>query len=58
VLVDVGIFQQNITNAAGFIAVALVYFRGWRPLGVMLGRSSTQDDAGARAPGRGWGSSP
>jgi simple sugar transport system permease protein len=36
-LVDVGIFQQNITNAAGFIAVALVYFGGWRPLGVMLG---------------------
>ena len=36
-LVDVGIFQQNITNAAGFIAVALVYFGGWRPVGVMLG---------------------
>jgi simple sugar transport system permease protein len=36
-LVDVGIFQQNITNAAGFIAVALVYFGGWRPLGVLLG---------------------
>ena len=36
-LIDVGIFQQNITNALGFIAVALVYFGGWRPLGVMLG---------------------
>ena len=36
-LIDVGIFQQNITNAEGFIAVALVYFGGWRPLGVMLG---------------------
>ncbi len=36
-LIDVGIFQQNLTNAMGFIAVALVYFGGWRPLGVMLG---------------------
>ncbi len=36
-LIDVGIFQQNITNAMGFIAVALVYFGGWRPVGVMLG---------------------
>ena len=36
-LIDVGIFQQNITNAQGFIAVALVYFGGWRPVGVMLG---------------------
>jgi simple sugar transport system permease protein len=36
-LIDVGIFQQNITNAEGFIAVALVYFGGWRPVGVMLG---------------------
>ena len=36
-MLDVGIFQQNITNAVGFIAVALVYFGGWRPLGVMLG---------------------
>jgi simple sugar transport system permease protein len=36
-LMDVGIFQQNITNSEGFIAVALVYFGGWRPVGVMLG---------------------
>jgi simple sugar transport system permease protein len=35
--IDLGIFQQNITNARGFIAVALVYFGAWRPLGVMLG---------------------
>jgi simple sugar transport system permease protein len=35
--IDLGIFQQNITNAAGFIAIALVYFGAWRPLGVMAG---------------------
>jgi ABC-type uncharacterized transport system permease subunit len=32
-----GIFQVNLTQAAGFIAVALVYFGGWRPAGVMGG---------------------
>lgn len=31
------IFQQNLTSGLGFIAVALVYFGGWRPLRVMLG---------------------
>ncbi len=31
------VFQQNLTSGMGFIAVALVYFGGWRPLGVMLG---------------------
>lgn len=31
------VFQDNITNGIGFIAVALVYFGGWRPLGVLLG---------------------
>ena len=31
------IFQENMTNGLGFIAVALVYFGGWRPLGVLLG---------------------
>jgi len=36
-LMDVGIFQQNITNAMGFIAVALVYFGAWRPIGVLFG---------------------
>ncbi len=32
-----GIFQMNLTQAAGFIAVALVYFGAWRPAGVMGG---------------------
>ena len=32
-----GVFQQNLTNGLGFIAVALVYFGGWRPLGVLFG---------------------
>jgi simple sugar transport system permease protein len=31
------VFQQNMTSGAGFIAVALVYFGGWRPLGVLGG---------------------
>jgi simple sugar transport system permease protein len=31
------VFQQNMTSGLGFIAVALVYFGGWRPSGVMLG---------------------
>lgn len=31
------VFQQNLTSGQGFIAVALVYFGGWRPVGVMLG---------------------
>jgi len=35
--IDLGIFQQNLTNAQGFIAIALVYFGAWRPLGVMTG---------------------
>ena len=30
-------FQQNLTNGIGFIAVALVYFGGWRVSGVLLG---------------------
>ena len=32
-----GIFQENMTNGIGFIAVALVYFGGWSPVGVMVG---------------------
>ncbi|MCL4134558.1 UNVERIFIED_CONTAM: hypothetical protein GTU68_055956 [Idotea baltica] len=32
-----GIFQPNLTQGLGFIAVALVYFGAWRPQGVMLG---------------------
>ncbi|MDE0131456.1 MAG: ABC transporter permease [bacterium] len=35
--IGLGIFQQNLTNAQGFIAIALVYFGAWRPLGVMAG---------------------
>ena len=31
------VFQQNMTNGMGFIAVALVYFGGWRPFYVLLG---------------------
>jgi simple sugar transport system permease protein len=31
------VFQENMTNGLGFIAVALVYFGGWRPYGVLLG---------------------
>lgn len=32
-----GVFQQNLTGGLGFIAVALVYFGRWRPVGVMIG---------------------
>ena len=35
--IELGIFQQNLTNAMGFIAIALVYFGAWRPVGVMAG---------------------
>lgn len=31
------VFQQNLTNGIGFIAVALVYFGGWRAGGVLFG---------------------
>lgn len=31
------VFQQNMTSGLGFIAVALVYFGSWRPLGVLGG---------------------
>jgi general nucleoside transport system permease protein len=34
---ELGIFQQNLTNGQGFIAIALVYFGAWRPMGVMAG---------------------
>jgi simple sugar transport system permease protein len=33
----INLFQENMTAGQGFIAVALVYFGGWGPLGVMLG---------------------
>ena len=35
--ISLGIFQHNLTNAMGFIAIALVYFGAWRPIGIMLG---------------------
>jgi len=31
------LFQPNLTNGMGFIAVALVFFGGWRPVRVLLG---------------------
>ncbi|MCB0043920.1 MAG: ABC transporter permease [Caldilineaceae bacterium] len=31
------VFQENMTNGLGFIAVALVYFGGWRPYGILGG---------------------
>src|SRR5512139_708001 len=31
------VFQQNMTSGMGFIAVALVYFGAWRPMGVLGG---------------------
>ncbi|MCW1970883.1 MAG: ABC transporter permease [Anaerolineae bacterium] len=33
----INLFQENMTSGIGFIAVALVYFGGWSPTGVMLG---------------------
>lgn len=33
----INLFQENMTNGMGFIAVALVYFGSWRPLGVLGG---------------------
>ncbi|HEX7567817.1 MAG TPA: ABC transporter permease [Anaerolineaceae bacterium] len=33
----INLFQENMTNGMGFIAVALVYFGGWRPWGVLGG---------------------
>lgn len=36
-VLSLGVFQQNFTSGKGFIAIALVYFGAWRPLGVMAG---------------------
>jgi general nucleoside transport system permease protein len=33
----INLFQENMTGGMGFIAVALVYFGGWRPYGVLFG---------------------
>lgn len=33
----INLFQENMTNGQGFIAVALVYFGGWNPFGVLGG---------------------
>ena len=33
----INLFQENMTNGMGYIAVALVYFGGWNPLGVLGG---------------------
>ena len=33
----VNLFQENLTAGQGFIAVALVYFGGWRPAGILVG---------------------
>ncbi len=33
----INLFQENMTNGMGYIAVALVYFGGWRPWGVLGG---------------------
>ena len=33
----INLFQENMTNGIGYIAVALVYFGAWRPVGVLGG---------------------
>lgn len=33
----INLFQENMTNGMGFIAVALVYFGSWKPGGVLIG---------------------
>ena len=35
--IELAIYQNNLTNQIGFIAIALVYFGAWRPTGVLIG---------------------
>ena len=36
-IAQLNLFQDNLTAGQGFIAVALVYFGAWRPVGVLAG---------------------
>jgi simple sugar transport system permease protein len=36
-IAQLDLFQDNLTAGQGFIAVALVYFGGWKPAGVLAG---------------------
>jgi general nucleoside transport system permease protein len=36
-IAQLDLFQDNLTAGQGFIAVALVYFGGWKPVGVLAG---------------------
>lgn len=36
-IANINLFQEKMTNGTGYIAVALVYFSGWKPKGVLLG---------------------
>lgn len=36
-IANINMFQEKMTNGTGYIAVALVYFSGWKPRGVLLG---------------------
>ena len=36
-IANINMFQEKMTNGTGYIAVALVYFSGWKPKGVLMG---------------------